>query len=200
MSHEIKDISKVFTFLAKDYAENLLKILVNYTDISASEAASRLDIHIKTAQEFLEALAEAGFIEKTEVIDKKRPYFRYKLIKNKILIEIDLHSLKEEKNSANEKHFLIREKMRADVKFTTARYDAYLSNVVIWVGSGRNKTERRINLTVPQGKFLYHLPFPTAKHESIANIMKKAALNKEHLPEIMDIVNLLIEYEAIEKF
>jgi len=196
---KIKDISKVCHYLAKDYAEDFLRILVNYTDISASEAASRLDMHIQTAQEFLEALTVMGYVEKTTVIDKKRPYFRYRLIRDKIVVEIDLLSLKEEKNSAEGSNYRIREKMYADVKFTTARYDDYIANVVIWTGMGRNKKERRISLTVPQGKFLYHLPFPTAKHETIASIMKKAALNNEHLPEIMDIVNLLIEYESIEK-
>ena len=35
--------------LSKDYAEDFFKLLVNYQDISASEAASRLSLHIRTA-------------------------------------------------------------------------------------------------------------------------------------------------------
>ena len=44
--------------LSRDYADEFFRLLVNYRDISASEAASRLGLHIRTAQDFLEALAE----------------------------------------------------------------------------------------------------------------------------------------------
>ena len=36
--------------LSRDYAGDLFRLLVNYRDISASEAASRLNLHIRTAQ------------------------------------------------------------------------------------------------------------------------------------------------------
>ena len=69
----------ISTYLSKDYAEDFFRLLVNYQDISASEAASRLSIHIRTAQDFLDGLANLGIVEKTEVHEKKRPYFRYNL-------------------------------------------------------------------------------------------------------------------------
>ena len=34
------------TYISKDYAEDFFKLLVDYQDISASEAASRLGLHI----------------------------------------------------------------------------------------------------------------------------------------------------------
>ena len=52
--------------MAKDYAEAFLTLLVIYRDVSASEAAARLNIHIKTAQDFLVGLEEAGILEKRE--------------------------------------------------------------------------------------------------------------------------------------
>ena len=52
--------------LSKEYAENLFRLLVTYESISASEAASRLGLHIKTVQDFLEALAEVEILGKEE--------------------------------------------------------------------------------------------------------------------------------------
>lgn len=61
-----------------------------YKTISTSEATSRLNLHIKTAQDFLEGLEALGIVSKEEVFKKKRPYFRYTLIEERIRIEIDL--------------------------------------------------------------------------------------------------------------
>ena len=77
--NEFCNISRLCRLIAKDYAELFFKLLVTYTDISASEAASRLNIHIKTAQDFLEGLEGFGICTKKEVVERKRPYFRYTL-------------------------------------------------------------------------------------------------------------------------
>ena len=53
---DFKTAAALGALLSKDYAENFFKLLVNYQDISASEAASRLNLHIRTAQDFLESL------------------------------------------------------------------------------------------------------------------------------------------------
>ena len=74
-----KEAAKLGNYLAKDYAEDFFTLLVNYQNISASEAASRLGLHIRTAQDFLDAMVELDVLEKEEVYEKKRPYFRYSL-------------------------------------------------------------------------------------------------------------------------
>ena len=76
---DFRNAAKLGTYLSKDYAEDFFGLLVNYQDISASEAVSRLGLHIRTAQDFLEAMASLGILEKEEVYEKKRPYFRYSL-------------------------------------------------------------------------------------------------------------------------
>jgi len=74
----------------------------------------------------------------------------------------------------------------------------YFSSVVIWIGKGRDRKERKINLTITQGKFLYQLPFPTAEFLKIEKIMQKTGVDKIHSPEILDIVKLLEEVGVIE--
>lgn len=187
------------SYLSKDYAEDLFRLLATYTSISASEAASRLNLHIKTVQDFLEAMTELEFLSKEEVFEKKRPYFRYILKVREITMDIDLGPLFPEEQQTEETAIRIRERKNAGVRFTTSRNNQYISNVAIWLGKGRERTERRINLSIPQGKFLFHLPFPSAGFMSINEIMEKAAIESSQTSEILDIVEALIELNVIEK-
>ncbi len=82
--------------------------------------------------------------------------------------------------------------------FSTAGNNPFISNVVVLLGEGRKRKERRINLTVLQGKFLYHLPFPSADPLSVEKIMHNAGLDPDCAPEIIDIVEVLAEFKVIE--
>jgi hypothetical protein len=186
------------TYISKEYAEDLLRLLATYTSISASEAASRLNLHIKTVQDFLEALFELGFLEREEVYEKKRPYFRYRLKVSRIVMELDLVPLLPAENPGTGLNVRIREKKNAGARFTTSRDNTYISSIAIWTGQGRDRTERRINLSIPQGRFLFHLPFPGAEPMPVGAIMKKAGVEVVHASEIIDIVSALKEMGVIE--
>jgi hypothetical protein len=71
--------------------------------------------------------------------------------------------------------------------------------VVIWTGKGRDRTERKLNLSQPQGRFLFHLPFPTAEFQSISSIMQTAGLDHTGYSEILDIVDVLTGLGVIEQ-
>ena len=184
-------------YLAKSYAKDFFELLVTYKDISASEAASRLNLHIQTAQDFLEAMTSLGILNKVEVYEKKRPYFRYTLEKDRIRLEIDLTKLQRGKTSGVLSQ-RIRERRKTGARFSTARSGHAISRIVIWTGKGRDRQERKINLTTPQGKFLYHLPFPNAEPLSVQEIMRKAGLEEDLSPEIVDIVGVLEDLGVIE--
>ena len=183
--------------LVREYAEDLFGLLVRYRDISASEAASRLNLHIRTAQDFLETLTSLGIVAREEVYERKRPYCRYALKTPRITLDLDLAAMAQSQTggAASKK---IRERKDADARFSTARNQSYISHVAIWTGDGREREERKISLTQPQGLLLYHLPFPTAEPLSVADIMKKAGVDESLLPEILDIVDLLENYGVIE--
>jgi hypothetical protein len=115
-------------------------------------------------------------------------------------MSIDLAALSQDEGSNDDRLGLkIREKRNAGVKFTTSRSNDYISSVTIWIGEGRNRSERKINLSIPQGKFLFHLPFPNAEFLSIKEIMRKAQADNVNIPEIIDIVNVLMEFGVLEK-
>ncbi len=176
---------------------DFFKLLVNYHDISASEAASRLGLHIRTAQDFLEGLSDLDILHKEEVYEKKRPYYRYSLKSERISLDIDLSQIQIE----GEPGFLsrkIREKTNTGANFSLARGGEYISHVSVWTGEGRDHKERKISLTKPQGIFLYHLPFPNAEFLSVADILRNAGVDEDFYPEIMDIIQVLEKFGIIE--
>lgn len=189
--------TQLSALLAKDYAEDFFRLLVNYQDISASEAASRLSLHIKTAQDFLEGLTALEIVTRTEVHEKKRPYNRYTLKEYTLNLSVDLNQFALE-NSAEGLTRLIREAPDAGAKFDKSRSEDAISAVTIWEGEGRDRKERRISLTTPQGKFLYHLPFPNAKPLEINDLMDKAGVEEDFSSEIQNLVDELVVLKVIE--
>ncbi len=193
-----EEAARFGTYISKSYSKDIFRLLNNYRDISASEAASRLGMHIQTVQDFLEAMADLGILTKKEAFERKRPYFRYTLTTRKIVFTIDL---KQELDVSGEDYLVqskIREKKNAGVRFSMARNGQYFSNLTIWVGKGRERTEKKINLTIAQGKFLYNLPFPDGEHMTMEEIRVKAGVEIEHMSEIKDLVEELIQYKVIE--
>ena len=189
--------AKYASLLSKDYAEDIFRLLVNYQAISASEVATRLNLHIKTAQDFLESLEDLGVLSREEIIEKKRPYYRYALQQTRLVIDIDLMQVKSEP-SDNSLSSNIRERENAGARFSVARNDDYITSVTIWTGEGRSREERKIKLTTPQGRFLYHLPFPKAEPLTVDMIMQKAGIELSLAPEIIDLVQLLETHHVIE--
>ena len=189
--------SQLGLVLSKEYAEDFFKLLANYQNISASEAASRLGLHIRTAQDFLENLTELEITEKNEVFEKKRPYFRYTLVQPQINLKLDLAQYKKE-NPADGQARLVREMKDNGANFTVSRTGDSFSTVTVWEGEGREREEHKISLTTPQGRFLFHLPFPQAKALTISEIMVKAKLEEDYSTEVQNIVDELIRLEVIE--
>ena len=189
--------AQLSAYLSKDYSADFFKLLVNYQDISASEAASRLSLHIRTAQDFLDGLAALGIVNKTEVHEKKRPYFRYNLTTKKIKLEVDLTEFAKE-NPGEGLSRLVREMKDVGANFSVARSGDCFSSVTIWEGDGRERKVHKISLTTPQGKFLFHLPFPQARPLTIADVMENAGVEPDYSTEIQDIVDELARLGVIE--
>jgi predicted transcriptional regulator len=196
---DFKTTSRLDAIFAKEYAEDFLKLLVIYKNISASEAASRLNLHISTAQDFLEGLNTQGIVTKREVFEKKRPYFRYTLKKKKVTLSIDLETLYDNHVHQEKMKWRIREKKDSGAIFKTFSRSSFISSVHFFFGEGRSRTEKKITLTKNQGQFLFYLPFPTEPFLSVADIVKKADIEESTVPEVLDILDDLLKHNIIEK-
>ena len=196
---DFKKTSQLGSIIAKEYAGNFLKLLVIYKDISASEAASRLNLHISTAQDFLEGLYVQDIVTKREVFEKKRPYFRYTLKKKKVTLSINLETLYDKQAHQEKMKWRIREKKDSGVIFKTFSRSSFISSIHFFTGEGRSRTEKKITLTKKQGQFLFYLPFPTEPRLSTADIIKKAGIEESAIPEVLDIIDDLLKHNIIEK-
>jgi len=196
---DFKTAAKLGGYLAKDYTRSFFELLVNYKDISASEAASRLGLHIRTAQDFLEGLADLDILDKQEVYEKKRPYYRYTLKTQRISLDLDLSEI-QKTDTKTDLDRCIREMADSGANFSMARGGEAISQVSYWTGQGRDRKEHKISLTNAQGLFLFHLPFPNAACLSVREIMGAAGLAPELAPEILDIVDLLENHNVLEVF
>ena len=194
---DLRSAAQLGSLVSKDYAEGLFELLVSYQDIPATEAVSRLNLHIRTSQDVLEAPASLGILTKEEAHEKKRAYFRYSLVQHRITMDVDLTQIKR-RQAAGELSAKIRERKNPGASFSTARNNRCISQVAIWTGEGRERRERKLSLTMAQGKFLYHLPLPDAEHLSISEIMKEADVNAAPSPEILDLAELLARDGVIE--
>jgi len=199
MKEKFEQLAIFGSYISKNYALDILKVLYTYQDVSASEAATRLGLHIKTVQEFLEAMYRSGVISREEVSEKKRPYFRYRLQSTRLKFDLDLEKLFEEDEELNISDIKIREHKNSLATFNRAKGNLFFSSVMLISGEGRERKEKRINLTNAQGVFLYNLPFPDGQFTTIRTIMINSGIGLDQLPEIIDIVQLLIRYHVIEK-
>jgi hypothetical protein len=195
---EFESAARLGACLSKDYAQEMLRLLVDYRSLSASEAASRLNLHVRTAQSFLEALESLEIVEKQESRDKSRPYYRFSLKTDRITLDLDLRALAEKDDAPSHQKRRIRERKGAGARFVTARGGDAISSVTVWTGRGRSREERKLTLTAPQGRFLFHLPFPGAEPLSVPEIMGKASLDDSAAAEIRDIVARLEALGVIE--
>jgi len=196
---DFKTTSQLGSIISKEYAGDFFKLLVIYKDISASEAASRLNLHISTAQDFLEGLFAQGIVTKREAFEKKRPYFRYSLKKKKVTLSVDLGALYDNQHHLDRLKWRIREKKNSGAIFKTFSRSSFLSSVHFFFGEGRSRTEKKITLTKNQGQFLFYLPFPTEPFLSAADIIKKARIEESTIPEVLDILDDLLKHNIIEK-
>jgi hypothetical protein len=131
-------------------------------------------------------------------VERKRPYFRYSLKSHIISFDINLSEELEKRTDSFLASLKIRERKNTGVLFSIARSGEYFSNVTIWIGAGRERKEKKINLTISQGKFLFNLPFPDGEYMTPDEIRIKSGLEAEQMPEILNLVEELISFKVIE--
>ena len=71
------------------------------------------------------------------------------------------------------KNFKTRNDIRVNFIFTPASAGQKIAIVIMFIGEGRKRKERKISLTEAQGTFLFYLPFPTEKPKTIGEILKE---------------------------
>lgn len=133
---------------------------------NASSIASSLNIHTVTVQRALETLAKYGFADVEEKRGVGRPSRNFTYLGGKLTI--DLNKLFSDYDLKND---LIRESGNPDVSFSYD-VDKETVNAILFGGKKGDK----IKLDVKTGRFLWLVPPPDSKGETIENICKEAGI------------------------
>jgi len=131
-------------------------------------------------------------------MEGKRPYYRYALVRHTIQVDLDLRQLFDSDKERSMLNVKIRERKNNGAVFHTPNNQDLISGITIFTGEGRRRKERKISLTKHQGMFLFYLPFPNSDHVGIKDIMKKADLTEDVVPEILDLMTDLISFGIVE--
>lgn len=196
MNFTYNEIKKLSLYLSRDYSDQIFHILLTYETVSASELASQLDLHIKTVQDFLEALADLKLLEAEKVVRHKRPYFRYKLIQDSINLNIDLSQV-QEKSKLEFEDMTLRMTKLPTVMLNTVKDSA--ESVTLFLKKNRRMHQKKIKFTPIQGKFLKTVPAHNSSAALFTDLLKKAEIEEKHLDEIKEIVQILITNKVLDK-
>ncbi len=188
---------KLAAVLGKEVTGRILAVLAHESYLSASDIASRLHIHIATAQKYLMEMKEAGLVNSRWRRSPTRPTEEYWLSKDKITIEIDLRSdvgRKDMESLANS----LTLSLRRDVNVAIDSDDSkkMVSEILVLGDGDRPIIGNRIKLDNVEGRFAWHLAEePT--NVRVMDVVEKAELDSKYLPQIMDLVDKLTNIGAV---
>ncbi len=163
-------IFSIIDFVKKNPAQN------------ASSIASSLNIHTVTVQRVLETLARYGFVSVEEKRGVGRPSRNFTYLGGTLTVDLDKlfsdYSLKDN---------LVRESGNPEVSFS---YDVDKETVnAILIGG---KKGEKIKLDPKTGRFLWLVPPPDSKGETIEHICKEAGI------PLIDAIRFCLKMEEIE--
>ena len=98
-----EDIRRMLFVLGKEHCLDVMICLNKNGWQTASEVARDLDIHIATAVKYLSELHELGLLGRRVKKTKTRGAFEYKLENPRVIIELDLTELMDQKHGASSK-------------------------------------------------------------------------------------------------
>ncbi|MFX1294080.1 MAG: hypothetical protein ACFFD2_04380 [Promethearchaeota archaeon] len=195
-----KKTKKLSNLIGKEHTDKILHILYKTPNKSASEIAKILNIHIATAQSYLEDLEKFDIVKFRIRKEGIKPYKEYFLIKTKIRIEIDLNEL--DKVDQKEQEILrrtrIREKKDLKILYEINQEKSIIKRIHFYEDIGRKNIQYSLDLDELEGRFTWFIPFPSAELQTILKICEKAGIYKIHQQKIIELIKKLEEFGLIE--
>ncbi|MGB6339023.1 MAG: hypothetical protein WBF32_04550 [Candidatus Aminicenantaceae bacterium] len=165
--------------LGSEHVFGIIVYIKDNPDQNASVIANSLNIHPVTVQRVLETLAKYGFVRVAEKKGIGRPSRNFTYLGGKFTVDLDKlfsdYSLREK---------LIRESGNPDISFSFD-VDKEIVNAVLIGG----KKGEKIKLDSRTGRFLWMVPPPDSKGETIENISRVAGI------PIIDAIRFCLEMQ-----
>ena len=161
--------------------------------------AGVLNIHIATAQKYLEALEQSGIISSRDRPSKPRTAKEYSLISPRISIEIDIEALAGAGGGAGGGtpdlgEIMVRERARSDVAFEWDDAGQRITAVLFFRKGLRRRMERKVVLSPDEGRFLWHVPFQSESFRTAQDILGRSGVRMNPF-RVMEMVR---KFETLE--
>ncbi len=167
--------------LGSEHIFSIIEFVRKEPGQNASFIANNLNIHPVTVQRVLETLEKYGFVSGEEKRGVGRPSRNYTYLGGTFSVDLDsLFSDFSLKNSC------VREVGRPDITFSY-NIDKETVNAVLIGGKGGEK----IKIDAKAGRFLWLVPPPDAKGETIAAISQRAGM------PLMDAIRFCLEMQEL---
>lgn len=188
--------------LGKEHCIDVVENLYLREWSTATEIAEELKIHTATAVKYLTELHEIGIVEKRTREGKYKDAFEYRLINPEINLTLNFEKIiAEESKGVIKKAGLIKvkEQVRDDVNYEWDDEKQKILKINI-IGSGlRRSIKESVELSTLEGRFFWHMPYPSEESISVEQICEKAGIkNALEFKKILNFVDVLKEKGIIE--
>jgi len=195
---------RVLPELGKEHALAVLEILFIRGSRTASEVARELDIHISTAQAYLETLQNFGILG-SGPRDGRKGLVEYSLINPTLVITVNLASIIDAKAKiarGKAAKYRIREKAGAKVSYEWDEPQRKILSINFMERSkafGRLNIAKSIQLSEVEGRFLWAMPQSTEAKASVLELAQKAGVDGPlDLIPVVELVEMLAREKVIE--
>ena len=167
--------------LGSEHIFGIIDFVRNNPGENASFIANSLNIHPVTVQRVLETLARYGFIGVEEKKGLGRPSRNFTYLGGKFTVDLD-----ELFSDYGLKNKRIREIENPDITFSFD-VDKEIVNAILIGG----KKGKKIKLDLKRGRFLWLIPPPDSKGETIESLSKEAGI------PLIDAIRFSLEMQEI---
>lgn len=168
--------------LGSDRVFDIIAFLKKNPERNASFIARKLNIHTVTVQRVLDTLAKYGFVKTDEKRGKGRPSTTYFYLGGRFTVHLD-----ELFSGYDLRLKRVRESGHAEVSFSYD-IDKEIVNAILIGG----KKGKKIKLDSRSGRFLWLVPPPDSRGESIESLSQKAGV------PLIDAIKFCLEMQELE--
>lgn len=183
--------------LGRPFAGEILASLYEKPYQSASDIARVLDIHVATAQKYLQELKECGVLGTRPRKGVSRPTEEYWVASPRISIDIDFDRLTTREDAeARANQMFVREASGSTAVFESDPKGERITEVLLLEDGERRRIATRMPLGEAEGRFLYQVPPSGQAARSVLDIATRANLPKTSLADCLDLCERLATVRA----
>lgn len=179
---------RVAALLAREKTGEILARLRSRPYLAASELARLEDIHIATAQRYLQELLETDLVGVRRRSGANRPTQEYWLREPHIRIDIDLQGLpglSEDELLGVAKRLGVRDAGNTQIVYDAHPETGVVQGILVLSDKPPRLVSRRLGVASSVGRFLSRLPGRTEAHDRVWDVMQQAGLGVSDLPAVL---------------